>query len=229
MREGDDAVRAYVEFFAATIRNPRTRDAYHRACRRFLAWCDARGVGLRDLQPTHVAAYIEAHPGSPPTVKQHLAALRSLGDYLVLSHILVANPAAVVRGPALVTSRGKAPVLTGAEVRLLLDTVPTATVVGLRDRALISVMLFAFSRVSAAVDLDVGDYFPQGKRWWLRLREKRGRVHEIPVHHLAEEALDAYLDAAARSKPPSSSQGTPASRPPGSPTRCGGAAGPWAG
>ena len=66
-------------------------------------------------------------------------------------------------------------------------------IVGLRDRALISVMTFA--RVSAVVDMDVEDYHPQGKRWWVRLHDKGVKRHEMPAHHTLEAYLDAYIEA----------------------------------
>ena len=42
----------------------------------------------------------------------------------------------------------------------------------------------------------VEDYYPQGKRWWVRLHEKGGKRHEMPAHHNLEAYLDAYIDAA---------------------------------
>jgi integrase len=69
-------------------------------------------------------------------------------------------------------------------------------VVGLRDRALISVMTFAFARVGAVVAMRVEDYYPNGKRWWVRLHEKGGKRHEMPAHHNLEAYLDAYIEAA---------------------------------
>ena len=63
----------------------------------FLAWCEARGLGLEAVSPLHVAAYIRTHPGSAPTVKQHLAAIRMLCDWLVVSQVLPANQASAVR------------------------------------------------------------------------------------------------------------------------------------
>jgi integrase/recombinase XerD len=69
-------------------------------------------------------------------------------------------------------------------------------VVGLRDRALIGVMVYAFARVSAVVSLKVEDYFPLQKRWWLRLREKGGKVNEMGCHHKLEQYLDEYIAAA---------------------------------
>ena len=93
------AVARFLEVFAARIANRRTRAAYGRAVGQFLAWCAARGLGLTAVAPLPVAAYIRTHPGSAPTVKQHLAAIRMLGDWLVVSQVIPVNPAATVRGP----------------------------------------------------------------------------------------------------------------------------------
>ena len=142
-----------------------------------------------------MAAYIRTHPGSAPTVKQHLAAIRSLCDWLVVHQVLPANPAAAVRGPKHVVTKGATPVLTPAEARSLLDRIDAATAAGLRDRALLSVMVYSFARVSAAVSMRRQDYFRQGPRGWLRLHEKGGKRHDVPAHHRAEEALEAYLGA----------------------------------
>ena len=144
----------FLEFFAARIANRRTPAAYGRAVGQFLAWCEARGLALAAVSPLHVAAYIRTHPGSPPTVTQHLAAIRMLGDWLVVSQVLPVNPAAAVRGPKHVVTKGAMPVLSPAEARRLLEAIDTATLAGLRDRALLSVMLYSFARVTAGGELD---------------------------------------------------------------------------
>ena len=103
---GPAAVGKFLEFFAARIANRRTRAAYGRAVGQFLAWCEARGLALEAVSPLHVAAYIRTHRGSAPTVKQHLAAIRMLGDWLVVSQVLPVNPAAAVAdGPLGVRGR----------------------------------------------------------------------------------------------------------------------------
>jgi site-specific recombinase XerD len=196
---GDQAARRFLEFFAATIRNKNTRMAYYRAVCQFFAWAEHHKLGgVDDIEPLHVAAYIEAQLAGyeKPTVKQHLAAIRMLFDWLVTGQVLATNPAHAVRGPKHVVKRGKTSVLTGEQARELLDGIDTSTVVGLRDRALISVMTFAFARVSAVVAMRVEDYYPQGKRWWVRLHEKGGKRHEMPAHHNLEAYLDAYIEAA---------------------------------
>ena len=161
----------------------------------FLGWCEARGLGLRDISPLHVAAYIRTHPGSAPTLKQHLAAIRMLGDWLVVNQVLPVNPAAAVRGPKHVVTKGATPVLSPAEARKLLAAIDTGALAGLRDRALLSVMLYSFARVSAVLGMRRQDYFGQGSRGWLRLHEKGGKRHDVPAHHRAAAALDAYIEA----------------------------------
>ena len=198
---GPAAVARFLEFFAGRIANARTRAAYGRAVGQFLAWCEARGLGLRDVSPLHVAAYIRTHPGSVPTVKQHLAAIRMLGDWLVVNQVLPVNPAAAVRGPKHVVTKGATPVLSPAEARKLLETIDTGPLVGLRDRALLSVMLYSFARVSAVLGMRRQDYFGQGSRGWLRLHEKGGKRHDVPAHHRAAAALDTYVEAAGLEEP----------------------------
>jgi site-specific recombinase XerD len=99
---GDHAVRRFLEFFAATIRNKNTRMAYYRAACHFFAWVERHEIGeLADIEPIHVAAYIEVvqTTAAKPTVKLHLAAIRLLFDWPVVGQVLAVNPAHAVRGP----------------------------------------------------------------------------------------------------------------------------------
>ena len=207
------AAKRVLEFFTAQINNDHTRKAYLNATRRFAEWCDGHGIGqLADVQAFHVAAFVKHLQGefSPPTVKQHLAALRMLFDWLVTGHILEVNPAHAVRGPKYVVRKGKTPVLTTEEARELLDSIQTVqrtkrrkgtefeepSLVGLRDRALVGVMVYTFARVSAVLKMKVRDYFVERRRGWVRLHEKGGKEHAVPCHHNLERYLDAYLAAA---------------------------------
>jgi integrase/recombinase XerD len=196
---GKPAAQRFLEFFTVNIRNPNTRAAYGRAAGSFLRWCEAHGLGeLRQIQPVHVAAYVEelSRELAAPSVKQHLACLRMLFDWLVTGQVLPSNPAHSVRGPRHSVLKGATAVISSEEARDLLASIDISHVVGLRDRALIAVMAYSFARVSAVVNLKVEDYYPQKKRWWLRLREKNGKVNEMPCHHKLESYLDAYLAAA---------------------------------
>lgn len=194
---GPQAAKRFIEYFTATIRNKNTRLAYAQAIKQFFEWCEVRSTSRLDqIEPIVVAAYVERHVGARPTVKQHLAAIRKLFDWLVTGQVLPTNPAASVRGPTHSVKRGKTPVLTADQARTLLDSIDASTLVGLRDRALLGVMVYSFARVSAAVSMEVDDYYQNGKRWWLRLHEKGGKRHDVPAHHNAEAYLDAYLTAA---------------------------------
>ncbi len=196
---GKQAAWRYLEFFAVSIRNPNTRAAYDRAASAFFAWCDALGLALPGIQPVHVAAWIEElsrNGRSAPTVKQHLAAVRMLFDWLVVGQVVPHNPAAAVRGPKHSMATGKTHMPDRDEAKALLAAIDTTTLAGLRDRALIGTLLFTFARIGAVITMRVGDYYPVGKRWWVRLHEKGGKEHTMPVHHTLQEWLDAYLEAA---------------------------------
>ncbi len=150
MAEGEAAARRFLEFFAETIRNAHTRRAYARAVAPFLAWCEEAGVpSIAAVQPLHVAAWTElqTRERAAPSVKQRLAAIRHLFDWLVTGQVIQTNPAASVRGPSHVVRQGKTPVLDPAEARTLLDSIGVATPIGLWDRALIALMIYSFGRI----------------------------------------------------------------------------------
>lgn len=196
---GDDAIMRFVEFFTAQIHNLNTRQAYGRAVSGFCHWCDDHRIaGLADIKPMHVAAYVK-HLGqryAAPSIKQQLAAIRMLFDWLVTGHVMRVNPAMSVRGPKHVVKKGKTPVLSPEQARTLIDSIPTETLVGLRDRALIGVMIYSFARIGAALAMNVDDLFYQRNRLWLRLHEKGGKHHEMPSHHNLEFYLRDYLGTA---------------------------------
>ena len=139
-----------------------------------------------------------------------------LFDWLVVGHVIDVNPARAVRGPKHVVKKGKTPVLTADEARVLLDSIDTSTVMGLRDRALIALMAYTFARIGAAVAMRVEDYFVQGRRSWVRLYEKGGKQHEVPAHHNLDEYMEAYIKVAGLQDDPKGvccsarSQGRPA-------------------
>jgi integrase family protein with SAM-like domain len=137
---------------------------------KFHGWWEQRGLRLDAIRPTTVAAYIEqlGTEMAKPSVKQHLAAVRQLFDYLVTGGLQPSNRAGAVRGPKYVVKRGKTSVLSADQARPLLDSIDVTELSGLRDRALIGVMVYGFARVSAAATLRVEDYFENGKRAWLR-------------------------------------------------------------
>lgn len=189
----------FLEFFTAQIRNPNTRRSYAKAAAEFLHWCEQYGVrSMETITPIHVAGWIEEMGSSlsAPTVKQRLAAIRHLFDWLVVGQVMTVNPAHSVRGPRHARKRGKTPVLSPEEARQLLDSIPTHTLIGKRDRALIGLMTYTFARIGAASGMEVRDVYLQNRRLWVRLHEKGGKQVELPCHHTLEGYLDDYIEAA---------------------------------
>lgn len=213
---GPKAQRRAFEFLGATIRNDNTRKAYIRALASFFSFLEDQGLQrVQDVGPLDVAAYLEtlkADRVAVATQKQHMAAIRMLLDYMVTGGVLEFNPALSVKAPRQSVRKGKTPVLTADEAgELLRSIVPDAVdgddaeereraeyrrLVALRDRALIGVMVFTFSRVSAACGMNVGDLFHQQRRLWVRLHEKGDKFHEMPCHHTVEAYLVEYVEAA---------------------------------
>ncbi|MFZ1962218.1 MAG: tyrosine-type recombinase/integrase [Roseiarcus sp.] len=196
---GPRATHRFLEFFTAQIRNPHTRRAYARAATEFFDWLDARGVTqLAAIESGHVAAYVEQlrRTRSAPTAKLRLAALRRLFDWLAAGEIMPANPAAAVRGPRHVVRRGKTAALEPAEARRLIDAIDARSVIGLRDRALIGLMVYSFARIGAATAMRVEDVVSRNGRLWLRLPDKGGERRAMPCHRYLEAYLRAYIDGA---------------------------------
>ena len=195
---GDQASWRYVEFFAANIRNPNTRRAYARACSRFFGWCEDRGLTLTTIRPFDVGEWIEQLQENHEAagVKQQLAAVRMMCNWLITGQVAPVNPAAAVRGPKLVVKTGKTPVLDGKEWHTLIDSIPTETVRDLRDRALIATLTYSFARITAALRMKVEDLRPKRAGWQIQLHEKGGKEHATPCHHALADALRAYIDAA---------------------------------
>lgn len=205
---GEDASRHFIEFFIAQIRNRNTRRAYGRQVRIFCLWCQHQGVphpilDVREVTAAHVSTYIELltyrSGQKPSSVKQALAAIRMLGDWLVVKQVLRGNPASPVRGPKLVVTEGLTPCLEDDDVVAFFESIEAKSelsLVDLRDRALFGVMAYTFTRVGAACGLDRPDYFQQGKSAMIRRREKGGKVDTIAVHHVLERYMDEYIEAA---------------------------------
>ena len=126
--------------------------------------------------PVVVAAYVEqlGETLSKPSVKQQLATIRMLFDWLVVGQVVPTNPASSVRGPKHSVKKGKTPILSAVETRELLDSIDPSTVIGLRDRAIIAAMVYSFARVSAMTSMKIEDYYTQGRRAWVRYFNEKG-------------------------------------------------------
>lgn len=184
--------------FAAEIANPNTRNAYYRSCSAFLEWLGHRNLSIQSALPIHVAGWREAltRQYAVATVKLSLAALRGFYHWLTVRQYVGGNPASSVKSPRETAARGKTTFLEQAEARHLLASIDTSTILGVRDRALIALMLFTFARIGAALNLRCTDIAKRNGSTWVLLREKRGKLHEMPLHPQAENWLLEYLAAA---------------------------------
>ena len=193
---GPTAAFVWDEFFTAGIRNPHTRRAYTHAVRRFLTWAAAEGHELARLTPGMLGSYLDGLPGTIPTKKQHLAALRGFFDALVLRHVVILNPALSVRAERYTVVEGKTPEITIEHARALLKVVDTSHVVGLRDRAVIATLIYTAARIGAVASLKRDSLSHDGSQWSLRFAEKGGKSREIPLRHDLQGMVLAYLEAA---------------------------------
>jgi integrase/recombinase XerD len=201
-RAGGAATFAYAEFFEAELENDNTHRSYRNAVNRFLAWCDGQALDLRQVSPAHVAGYVrdlateKGTPASKPTRKLHLAAIRQFFDRLVVRHAVILNPAASVKGPKHQVAEGKTPAITPAQARRVLHTIDASNMVGLRDRAIIGVLIYTAARGGAVAKLRLRDFYSDGRQWLFRFDEKGGKVRNIPARHDLEGFVLDYIRTA---------------------------------
>src|SRR3954452_24193159 len=200
---GPGAEYAYADFFKAKISNSNTRKAYKRAVDRFLVWCQSRRLELRQVTSFVVGDYVEHHlvdkdgpPLSPPTKKQHLAALRHFFDNQQIYHGVGINPASSVRGPKYSAREGKTTAFHDRQVRDLIDSVGTGDVIGVRDKTLLMILAYTAARAGAVARLRTMDYITDGRSWFFNLGEKGGKLHQVPARHDLQLQMERYLKSA---------------------------------
>ena len=193
---GNAAKFAFEEFLFGKIRNVHTRKAYLHSTTQFLTWCERRGLRLEQIAPRDVGRYIDSLSCAPATKKVHLAAIRHLFDELVNRHAVILNPAASVRGEREQTIEGKTPEITLDHARKLLHSLDTENTVGLRDRAIIGILIYTAARVGAVSRLKRQNFYDSGAQPCLRFNEKGGKSREIPARQDLEQFITEYLHAA---------------------------------
>jgi len=194
-KAGSAARFAWEEFIFGKIRNLHTRAAYERAIRQFLSHCETLGKELPTVSPRDVGCYLDGLNYAPATKKLHLSAIRHFFDTLVTRHVVVLNAAASVRGERLQVVEGKTPEITVPQARKLMRSIDTKTVVGLRDRAVIGILIYTAARVGAIAGLRRADFYDLGDQHCLRFTEKGGKSREIPVRHDLQMFIAKYVAA----------------------------------
>ena len=194
---GRSAEFAWEEFFQAEIANAHTRKNYLHAVRKFLAWVERqRPRAARELPPAMSARTSGPGRWSVPTKKLHLAATRRFFDRLVNRHVCVINPAATVKAERYAVVEGKTPQIGVEQARTLLKSIDVSSPVGLRDRAVLAVLVYTAARVGAVAKLTLKSLVHDGAQYSLRFLEKGGKSREIPVRHDLEGYLLEYIEAA---------------------------------
>jgi site-specific recombinase XerD len=196
-RAGQSAEFAWEEFFQAEIANAHTRKNYMHAVGQFLGWVERRGLKMARIAPGDVGEYLQGLELAIPTKKLHLAALRRFFDRLVNRHVCLINPAATVKAERYSVIEGKTPEIGAEQARTLLRSIDVSNPVGLRDRAILAVLVYTAARVGAVAKLTVKNLIHDGSLYTLRFSEKGGKSREIPVRHDLELLLLAYVRAAA--------------------------------
>lgn len=190
---GSAAATAWADFFDGKLANDHTRTAYNLAVRRFLSWAHEQGRELHQVTAGDVGRYFRWHPGSLPTKKQHLSALRRFFNLLVERHLVILNPAAAAETERHQVVEGRTPKITHDQARELLASIELGDVVGLRDRAVIATLIYTAARAGALAKLRLGHFYDAGDQYQLHFQDKRGKSREIPVRHDLEGLLKEYI------------------------------------
>lgn len=190
---GAGASFAWDEFFSATLRNPHTRVAYRRAVLRFLNWMAPSDLPLARITPAHVGRFLDEYPGSIPSRKLALAALRAFFDVMTVRQAVFLNPAASVRGERYQVVEGKTPEISKQQLQQLFASFDLQRPVGQRDRAIMATLVYTAARDGAVAGLRIGDLQWDGMQYHLRFSEKGGKSRLIPVRHDLQTYLLDYL------------------------------------
>jgi integrase/recombinase XerD len=186
---------AWEEYFSGQIRNSHTRAAYLHAVKSFLAWIEPQEPNLASITPGMVGRYFDQlHSLSAPSKKLHMSGIRGFFDCLVLRHVCMLNPALSVRTERHSATEGKTPEITSEQARILLRSIASDSLVDIRDRAILSTLIYTAARAGAIAKLRIKDFVNEGNQYALKFREKGGKHRSIPVRHDLEANLVAYLE-----------------------------------
>jgi site-specific recombinase XerD len=188
-----------VEWFA-NIENPNTRRAYQNDVKDFMQFAGIALAGeFRLVKRAHLIAWrkqLEARALEPSTIRRKLSAIASLFDHLCEANAVSYNPADGVRRPSMGSSEGKSPALGDDQAKALLDAPPPTTLKGLRDRAILSALLFHGLRRAELCGLTVGDVQLRRGVPHFRVVGKGGKIRFIPIHSQTLQRIDEYLEQA---------------------------------
>jgi site-specific recombinase XerD len=173
----------------------RTRRAYGVDLAQLSEWAGAQGLAPADLghrELRRFAGVLSERGASRSTIGRKLAAIRSFYRHLVERGELEANPGDLVASPRRDSYLPR--VLRESEVAELLERVPAAGPLDVRDRALLELAYSAGLRAQELVDLDVEAIDPDAEE--VRVEGKGGKTRVVPAGEPAWRALERYLERA---------------------------------
>jgi len=191
---GSSAKFAWEEFIYGEISNAHTRRAYGKALSDLLKAAEESGLSLTRISPKFIRNHFEKMPGSVPTKKLRLSAVKRFFDIAVTRHAVPLNPALSVRGEKHQTIEGKTPEITPAQAAKLLKSCDEKSLIGLRDKTIIAILIYTAARVGAVSKLTLGDFVTTGTLYALKFKEKGGKNREIPVRHDLEALVNRYIE-----------------------------------
>lgn len=199
---GSNAKYAWEEFLYGEIENAHTRRAYGKAVSDLLAVADQAGLTLQQISPKFVRQHFERMKAgtSVPTRKLRLSAVKRFLDIAVTRHAISLNPALSVRGEKHQTIEGKTPEITPAQAAKLLKSCDEKSLIGLRDKTIIAILIYTAARVGAVAKLTLADFVTTGTLYALKFKEKGGKDREIPVRHDLEALIKKYIERSGISK-----------------------------
>ena len=186
-----------VEWFA-NIENENTRRAYKTDVHDFMAFAGIRQAEeFRLVKRSHLIAWrkqLEVRSLEAATVRRKLSAVASLFDYLCECNAVPFNPADGVKRPNQGANEGKSPALGDSEAKAILEAPAADTVKGLRDRAILSILLFHGLRRAELCSLCVGDVQSRRGVMHFRVQGKGGKIRFVPVHPHSSQRISDYLE-----------------------------------
>jgi len=189
----DEALAAYDRDLRARSMAERTRRAYGVDLGQFVEWAGEHGLEPGKVRHRDVRRYgagLSSAGASAATVARKLAAIRGLFDFLVRSERVGQNPADLVSSPK---REQKLPrVLSGEQMRGLLERIPARTPFELRDRAMLELAYSCGLRCEEIVNLDIGSFDFETEQ--LRVLGKGSKERLLPVGEPAQRALRRYLE-----------------------------------
>jgi integrase/recombinase XerC len=189
----EEALVAFDRDLQARSLAERTRRAYGVDLGQFVEWVKERGLGPGDVRHRDVRRYgagLSSGGAAAATVARKLAAIRGLFDFLVRTERVGQNPADLVSSPK---REEKLPrVLSGEQVRSLLERIPARTSLELRDRAMLELAYSCGLRCEEIVSLDTGSFDFETEQ--LRVVGKGSKERLLPVGEPAQRALRRYLE-----------------------------------